>query len=330
MADDGDGGGRTMIKAALVAIPALALLAAQPVSAQPAEGNGAFAFIAIGDVPYYRRGAGEEHYERLFDAIEAAQPDFLIHVGDIKSGGSRCSDERFATELDRMNGFDGAVIYTPGDNEWTDCHRGNAGNHNPVERLAMLRAMFFADDRSLGRRPIDLLRQPSVDSGAPTPENAFWWHQEVAFATVHVVGSGNNSAVASEFEPRDDANVAWIDRVFAEATAARSPAVVLALHADIFKGGGRRDGFRATLSAIGRGARAFGGPVLVIHGDSHRFTIDRPLMEIASEFDNVLRLQVFGDAEVHAVRVLVDPDLPGVFAFQPMMVPGNMRSSRGG
>ena len=233
------------------------LLAAQAVSAQPAHGDDAFAFVAIGDVPYYRGGAGDEHYQRLFDAIAAVRPDFVIHVGDIKSGSSPCSDERFAAERDRMNSVDAAVIYTPGDNEWTDCHRGRAGNYDPEERLARLREVFFADDRSLGRRPIDLLRQPSVDSGAPTPENAFWWRREVAFATVHVVGSGNNAGNAAEFDPRDAANTAWIQRTFAEATAARSPAVVLALHADIFDPEGRRGGFRGTLSAIIGGARAF-------------------------------------------------------------------------
>ncbi len=312
------------------AMVAAVLLATHAATAQPAPGDGAFAFVAIGDVPYYRGGAGEAHYERLFDAIAAARPEFLIHVGDIKSGSSPCSDERFETERARMNGFDGAVIYTPGDNEWTDCHRGRAGGYDPEERLARLRAVFFADDRSLGRRPIELLRQPSVDSGAPTPENAFWWHQGVAFATVHVVGSGNNFSNATEFDARDAANSAWIARAFAEAVAAASPAVVLALHADIFEPGGRRGGFGGTLSAIISGARAFGGPVLVIHGDSHRFTIDQAMMDIAPDLDNVVRLQVFGDAEVHAVRVLVDPASPGVFAFQPMIIPGNTRTSRGG
>ena len=319
-----------MTRSISAVIAAIVISATHPAPAQSLLGEDAFAFIAIGDLPYYRGGTRQEHFRRLVDVVNAARPDFVIHVGDIKSGSSPCSDERFATEREQMNGFDAAVVYTPGDNEWTDCHRGRAGGYDAVERLDRLRAVFFADDRSLGRRPIDLLRQPSVDAGAPTPENAFWWHNDIAFATVHVVGSKNNVDDAAEFAARDAANTAWIGRAFAEATAARSPAVVLALHADMFGEDRRSAGFRATLAAIGAGARAFGGPVLLIHGDSHRFTIDHAMMDIAPDLDNVVRLQVFGDSEVHAVRVLVDPAAPGVFAFQPIMIPGNMRSSRGG
>lgn len=311
-------------------LAAIMLLAAPTAPAQPLLGEDGFAFIAIGDVPYYSGSAREANYQRLVDAVNAARPDFVIHVGDIKSGSAPCSDERYAIALDWMNSLDGPVIYTPGDNEWTDCHRSSAGGYEPVERLALLRSMFFADDRSLGRQTIDLLRQTSVDSDAPTPENAFWWHNEIAFATVHVVGSDNNADDASEFPQRDTANSAWIARAFAEATAARSPAIVLALHADIFQRGGRRDAFRATIAAISDGARAFGGPVLVIHGDSHRFIVDQALMDFSPDLDNVTRLQVFGDSEVHAVRVFVDPAAPGIFAFQPMIIPGNTRSSRGG
>lgn len=319
-----------MTKAISALLAAAMMLAAPAASTQTWFGDDEFAFVAIGDLPYYRGGAREEHYQRLVDAVNAAEPDFVIHVGDFKTGSSRCSNERFATERNRMNSLDAAVIYTPGDNEWTDCHRRDAGRYDPNERLARLRAMFFADDRSLGGQPIDLLRQPSVDSGAPTPENAFWWHNDIAFATVHVVGSENNVDDASEFAGRDAANTAWISRAFAEATAAGSPAIVLALHADMFGSDRRSAGFRATLAAIGAGARAFGGPVLMIHGDSHRFTVDQAMMDIAPDLDNVTRLQVFGDSEVHAVRILVDPSAPGIFSFQPIIVPGNTRSSRGG
>ena len=39
----------------------------------------------------------------------------------------------------------------------------------------------------------------------------------------------------------------------------------------------------------------------------------------------VTRLQVMGARQVHAVRVLVDPDSPGVFGFAPFVVPENMQ-----
>ena len=55
---------------------------------------------------------------------------------------------------------------------------------------------------------------------------------------------------------------------------------------------------------------------------------NQAMMDIAPDLDNVIRLQVFGDSEVHAVRVMVDPDAPAVFAFQPMIIAGNTRSRR--
>ena len=38
----------------------------------------------------------------------------------------------------------------------------------------------------------------------------------------------------------------------------------------------------------------------------------------------VQRLQVMGETEVQAVRVIVDPDMPGVFGFVPLIVPENV------
>ena len=35
------------------------------------------------------------------------------------------------------------VVLTPGDNEWTDCHRVAAGEYQPLERLAKLREVFY-------------------------------------------------------------------------------------------------------------------------------------------------------------------------------------------
>jgi hypothetical protein len=34
-------------------------------------------------------------------------------------------------------------------------------------------------------------------------------------------------------------------------------------------------------------------------------------------------LQLFGDKLVHAMRVIVDPDMPEVFTLVPLMVPEN-------
>ena len=83
-------------------------------------------------------------FEALLASIDAATPDVTIHVGDIKGGGTPCDDDTILRQRDYMDGLAGAVVFTPGDNEWTDCHRKSAGRFDPLERLAFLRMQFFA------------------------------------------------------------------------------------------------------------------------------------------------------------------------------------------
>ena len=292
----------------------------------------AFDFVALGDMPYHGYGVTDDIYERLIADVNALGTDFVIHVGDTKGGGEDCGDDRQKIEFDNMMKFDRAVFYTPGDNEWTDCHRKAAGGYAPLERLLVVRKLFFAKAESLGRHPMKLVRQADWGTYPEMVENALWHHKGVTFATVHVVGSNNNfetrelSAVEEYFR-RDAANVAWIATAFTEAAANGSAAVVLAMQADMFGGKpSRHDGFANTIAASSKGAESFGKPVLVVYGDTHRFVVNQPLTTRDRKvMDNVTFLQVFGAADVHAVRVVVDAEMPGMFAFIPLYVPENMR-----
>jgi hypothetical protein len=75
---------------------------------------------------------------------------------------------------------------------------------------------------------------------------------------------------------------------------------------------------------------AFRRPVVYVHGDSHYFRIDKPMVNGAgARLENFTRLETFGDHaengnnDVHWVKVLVDASSREVFAFQPQIVPGN-------
>ena len=318
-----------MIKQFVLA--ALLALAVQPAAAQP------FEFVALGDTPY-KLPDDYVKFDRLIAAINARKPAFSIHVGDIKSGSSPCSDENLMKVRAQFETFEQPLLYTPGDNEWTDCHRPRAGGFDPLERLAKVRELFFADpSRSLGRVKLGVESQARVmaDRFAKYVENARWTQNGVVFATVHVVGSNNNfepgaPAVAMEYFERDAANVAWIDATFAHAVASGAKAVVLSWQADVqdvtqkWQGDMPRvSAFVNTVHAVERGAKAFGKPVLVIHGDEHVFQVGRFLNAKYKPIPNVLRLEVMGAEDVHAVRVVVDPDSPGVFGFVPLLVPEN-------
>ncbi|HTE15619.1 MAG TPA: hypothetical protein VK642_11130, partial [Burkholderiales bacterium] len=118
-----------------------------------------FSFAAMGDTPYVLP-EDFERFGRVIARINAARPAFTLHVGDIKPGNRPCSDEHFIKISDMFATFNQPLIYTPGDNEWTDCHRADNGAYDPIERLGKLRALFFADPaRSLGREKIALEHQ---------------------------------------------------------------------------------------------------------------------------------------------------------------------------
>jgi hypothetical protein len=67
----------------------------------------------------------------------------VIHLGDIKNESSRCGEAYFAARFADFQTFTDPLVYTPGDNEWADCHRASNGGYLPTERLAAIRARFF-------------------------------------------------------------------------------------------------------------------------------------------------------------------------------------------
>lgn len=210
-------------------------------SVAPVQAQQGFSFVALGDLPYGSPDKAYGPYRNLIDRINTLDSDFSIHVGDFKSGSTLCSDEEFAQQNAHFQRFKGAVVYTPGDNEWTDCHRANNGSYDPLERLAALRQRFYTPGRSLGQQPLALQNQSDV---MPTHgryvENQRWMHQGTLFATLHMVASNNNFetrdlAAVQEFFERDAANVAWIEATFEQARQRQASALVLAFQADVFE-----------------------------------------------------------------------------------------------
>jgi len=65
--------------------------------------------------------------------------------------------------------------------------------------------------------------------------------------------------------------------------------------------------------------------VLLIHGDSHRLIIDQPLKTVDQRhsLENVLRLQVMGAEQVHAVEININPLAEQPFDFRPILVKQN-------
>lgn len=307
-----------------------------------AHGYAPFEFALIGDAPY---NTTDGKFENVVDEINHNRKiRFVMHAGDIKNGSSLCSDEMFQDRLARFQRFNAPFVLTPGDNEWTDCHRVNNGQFQPLERLAHLRQVFFPEPGlTLGGKPMRVESQAADPRHAEFVENVRWMHQHVMFATLHAVGS--NNAVAA-FDPKstakrgpdDDAEVArriaasqdWIAETFAQAKAANAQGVLFLFQAnpgfELPKGDPERVGFEEILAAFEREAVNFGKPVILAHGDSHYYRVDKPMLGSLSKrrMENVTRVETFGANDVHWLRVVVDPKSPEVFTIHQEIVDANL------
>jgi hypothetical protein len=68
------------------------------------------------------------------------------------------------------------------------------------------------------------------------------------------------------------------------------------------------DGYTELLNALVTETKAFPGQVVLVHGDTHFFKLDKPLINQANLLPNFTRLETFGSPNVDWVRVQVDPN----------------------
>jgi hypothetical protein len=327
-------------------------------SAQPATGQSsagwAFEFGLIGDLPYSFED--DAKFPALIAEMNAANLAFVVHNGDFKtdsrvpaeasSRSGPCTDELFYEVRDIFQTSRHPLIYTPGDNEWTDCHFAPGGipdgsEYNPVERLAKLREIFFQGDQSLGQRPMQLARQSENPAYAKFRENARWTYGDVTFATLHVVGSNNNLGRTpdddAEYAERNAANLVWLRQAFEAAQRANSKGMMIVWQANPFRQydfpvppaaiqeQARSSGFVDLVQALEAETVRFGKPVVLVHGDTHYFRIDKPLRNSTTgrRVENFTRVETFGTPDVHWVRVAVDYSDPELFTFRQGIVEQN-------
>lgn len=286
-------------------------------------------FMAIGDVPYHLP-EDFNRFENLIAEVNAVQPAFTIHIGDIKSGSTECSDDYYEKIKEYFNQFENPLMYTPGDNEWTDCHRPACGEYDPEDRLDKLRQLFFSQSQSLGKKPLSLTSQNSVEGWEKFVENAHWEMSKISFGTFHVVGSNNNLkldslALNDEFYEREMANLFWLNRLFDQATEKDHQGIVIMLHAGLnYRSQEDSNGHRTFVNLLRERVISFGRPVLLLYGDLHRFVIDKPLTDDNRKvLTNFTAAQVFGDRDMHALRIRINPENPNLFEINQHFIPGN-------
>ena len=317
--------------AALATVAGTALLLgvpASPATAAPGGPRGAAptTIALLGDTPY-----GDEQRVQFPALVADVNADprirLVLHAGDVKSGSTTCDDARFADLAALYDTFEDPFVLTPGDNEWTDCHRAAAGRYLPTERLEAVRDVFYPEPgRTTGGREMQVVTQAQEQpEHAVYVENVRFERSRVVFATVHVVGSENGLAPWSdlpggdrpaerlaEFEQRRAANLDWIDAAFDEAEATDAAGVALLLQAEPLA----TPGFQAERDLIAERSAAFGRPVLLAHGDEHRYEVEPAYAGVP----NLTRLETFGATATEWLALTVDPRTPAVFSWEPRVV----------
>ena len=304
-------------------LPAMLLaLLALPLHAGPVV------FGLFGDTPY-------SHWERenlpdLIAEMDRENLAFVVHDGDIKNGSSVCSDEALRDILGVFRKSATPLVYVPGDNEWTDCHRKNNGSYDPLERLGKLREWFFPDGLALGLRPLKLERQSDDPAFASYRENVRWEAGGALFVGMNVPGSDNNfngtrrsGGPVAEFTERSAANRVWLARAFALARSKKLPGILIVIQAnpgfEDANAGKPSPGYREFLTRLREETQAFPGQVVLVHGDTHHHRMDQPMQDPTTKetLNNFSRMETIGSPFFGWVKGTVDATDPQVFRFSP-------------
>jgi len=299
--------------AAMCALGSVSLITSATIAGPPVN---PLTIAVFGDWPY--SGDLKTNANLLYNSVNN-DPDvsLVIHVGDIHSGSQPCTGAglnpppatakpTYDQEIFNIfQKFNDPFVYTPGDNEWTDCHKTKEGASGaPLNELAYVRQLFFpVPGFTIGGVQMPVTSQAlAFDKSDPADaqfvENVMWQQSNVAFVTLNVPGSNNDGlpwsggtgspflnepARVQEVTQRNAANLRWLKYAFTQAKAKKAAAMVIAIQADMWDpaahapNGDGLNGYDEFVKALADLALAFGGPVLLLNGDTHLYETDRPL-----------------------------------------------------
>ena len=243
---------------------ALALVVNQTAIAEDRDHDDKLTIAVFGDWPYSQNLLDKA--SQLTNSVNADRDvSLVIHVGDIHSGSMPCTSAGILPPIPKSNPgwnqavyyqfqqFKAPVVYTPGDNEWSDCHKSKElSSGDPLKELASVRQLFFAKPgKTLGMTEKTVYSQaqyfdPAYPDDAQFVENVMWSDKKVVFVTFNMPGGSNNdtapwtapfnnpTAQAQEVSTRSAANIRWLKAAFQYADKINAKAVVIALQADMW------------------------------------------------------------------------------------------------
>jgi hypothetical protein len=316
----------------------------------PSQTRGAdrYTIGLFGDAPYNAQGKAD--YPYLLQDINASNVAFSTFDGDLKAGGDGpCSNSLYTTAIAGFNSLERPLIWVPGDNDWTDCWGrygpGTAPFSDPIERLSHERQLFTSTSRSLGEHTLTLTRESSERGPYSIySENVRWTYGPVVYLGLNVQGSNDNYPYHdTDPFPRSDAEILrqqneevarkaadlhWLDEGFQYAKRVGAKGVLIVWQADPNFNNEQHlanphdgDAFPDYVDALRAETLAFPGQVVLVHGDSHYFKVDKPLTLASGKvLGNFTRVETFGASSTDWVQATIDPRSRNLFSFEPMIV----------
>ena len=291
-------------------------------------------------------------YAELRDSINDSNAPFAFHAGDVKSGRQPCYTSKYFDRFEQLaNSLDMPVVFTPGDNDWTDCHNDIESFRWTTQKHALenVRDRFYSnrDDAGpiLGSNTDAWSIQVTTEENANYPELQRFMYNEIMFVVVHVVGGNNNRQTTCfnwfdtsfscpfslfltdlccfgarwEYNARNSKVNEFLQQSFGVAAGAGAKGVVVLAQAAIFNLDDEpferfTDGFFDFWHTLRTETLSFGKPVVYVHGDAHRFKDYIP--DIDGVPSNLQALMVPGADEVGWVEATINPDASPVFSFE--------------
>ena len=144
------------------------------------------------------------------------------------------------------------------------------------------------------------------------------------------------AAASAEYVARNTANIEWLQEAFNEARDKDYAGIVIVIQADIYfpfelSDGLYEEDFLLSLDAnngytdffnvLVDETHNFDGQVLLVHGDSHYFKVDKAMFDDDGHLTpNFTRVEVFGSLENSWIEMTVDPRSDNVFSFEPVIL----------
>ncbi len=249
-------------------------------------------FSVMGDVP---RSASEDTLlQRQIEAHNKYSPsEFMLHVGDIKSGGAPCDEEVYLRVSGYLKKLSIPTFIVPGDNEWNDC---------PDPQIA-----WSYWHTNFGDFEKNWNYEPTVEHQAQHRENMAWITKNVLMAGINLVGGRIHDQLEWDLMMRKAAE--WIDEQFKKRKDNVEAAVV-------FAQANPKEKHKVFMDKFLSSVKSFKKPVLFLHGDGHRWLYDNPW-----QLPNLIRVQIDQGRIALPLEVSVSFDSDSTFQFSRYSFP---------